>query len=510
MSLTLTIGGSNFLPQYKTNSAKIKEILQNRSNTANLVITKKSSQSVPQEGQEIIFKDGSRFLFAGFISRISPVEVGEGELFIYRIEATDYTYVLLNKNAQKSYENRTLKYIVEDLISTYVDSGYSITTTNVDTGPTIDTIAFDHINLKKCFEKLAKLTGYEWYIDFEKDIYFRNKETAPAPEEITDTSDNFINISIKYDTAQVRNYVIIQGGTEETASYFSQKFLGDGKAREFILREKPRDMEFIKLNTVSKNVGVDPLDEETGNYFMFNFQEKYIRVIDSEPVPGAADEIEASYKYDVPVIVLLKSASSIETMKDLEGGDGIHSFSIVDSSIKSKDEARQRALKELLEFANPLVNAIFTTRTGLLTAGSYFKPGQELTINLPSWNINTDTKYLIQEVETTLVEDGTNIEYNYKVRFGGRLLDVIALLDGIAGKEDILKDTQEIDRIEAIAEELSIAEVITRDGNLRSISESLSIAEVIDETIVTPPFKWSPSAVNPDLAAKWNKFEWGG
>ena len=105
----------------------------------------------PQEGQEIIFKDGSRFLFAGFISRISPVEVGEGELFIYRIEATDYTYVLLNKNAQKSYENRTLKYIVEDLISTYVDSGYSITTTNVDTGPTIDTIAFDHINLKKCY-----------------------------------------------------------------------------------------------------------------------------------------------------------------------------------------------------------------------------------------------------------------------------------------------------------------------------------------------------------------------
>ncbi|MCK5266808.1 MAG: hypothetical protein KAR07_01450, partial [Spirochaetes bacterium] len=116
--MTLTIGGSNFLPQYRTNSAKIKEILQNRSNTFNLVITKKSSQSAPQEGQEIIFKDGSRFLFAGFISRISPVEVGEGELFIYRVEATDYTYVLLNKNAQKSYESQTLKYIVEDLIST--------------------------------------------------------------------------------------------------------------------------------------------------------------------------------------------------------------------------------------------------------------------------------------------------------------------------------------------------------------------------------------------------------
>ncbi len=66
MALTLTIGGDNFLPQYKTGSARIVDQLQNRGNTFTLELTRKTWQDAPQEGKEIIFKDGSRFLFGGF------------------------------------------------------------------------------------------------------------------------------------------------------------------------------------------------------------------------------------------------------------------------------------------------------------------------------------------------------------------------------------------------------------------------------------------------------------
>jgi hypothetical protein len=505
-TLTLTIGGSNFLPQYKTGSAQITDQLQNRGNTMKFQITKKSSQSAPSEGEEIVFKDGSRFLFGGFISRVQPREIGEGSLFIYDVEATDYTYILINKSAQITYEGETLQDIVVDLISEYVDAGYGLTTTNVAVGPVINTIAFNHISLRKAFEKLAAVTGYEWYIDYQKDIHFVATDSTLAPETITDSTNNFANISIDVDVSQLRNSIVVKGGREETSAFFQQIIVADGEAREWLLREKPTEMEYIKLATVTQDVGVDPIDDDTGFDFMFNYQEKFIRLTATTTTPLAGVEIEVSYKYQVPVIVKLQSAPSVIAMAAIEGGDGLHEFVITDSSIKSKTEARERALKEIDLYGNPLVNGIFETRTGLLSAGTYFKPGQSLTVNLPTWGISVDTKYLIQSVVTTLVEDGTTIEYNYVVRFGGRLLNAASFLESIAGQEQVILDTEEIDRIEVISEEVTITEIITRDPLLKSISETVTVAESISKTNTTPPFKWGVSGTKKGV---WNESEWG-
>jgi len=503
MALTLTIGGNNFLPQYKTNSAIVQEVLQHRANTLSLMLTKKSLQSAPQEGEEIIFKDGARYLFGGYVTKIDPAEVGEGQLFVYTITAMDYVYILTNKSAQRSYSNQTLKYIAEDLLSEYVDSGYSLTTTGIETGPTLETVAFDHMDLRTAFEKLAKLTGYEFWISYDKVVNFKPKDFDAAPEQITDISDNFESISIQYDTSQVRNSIVVKGGREETAAYDQQTFVANGIAREWLLREKPTAIEYIKLNTVSKNFGEDPNDDEAGNDFMFGKEEKYIREVGTTTVD--TDEIEVSYKYEVPIITLLANASSIATMKAIEGGDGIHSYTIVNDQIKSKAEARDRAQKELDEYANPLVNAFFSTTSLLLAAGSIFAPGQALTINLPSWDISTDTEYLIQAVTIEVLQDGATIYYKYTVRFGGRVLDTLAFLESLAIKED-LATTNEIDTIKGISEIINITENIERDANLQSIAETVTIAEVIDKTNYTPPFEYGPAG-SPQ--GKWNKAEWG-
>src|SRR5205823_1691555 len=111
----------------------------------------------------------------------------------------------------------------------------------------------------------------------------------------------------------------------------------------------------------------------------------------------------------------------IVAMQALEGGDGVHGYVINDPSITSKDEARKRARQELDEFSNPLLSGVFETRTGLLQAGSIFTPGQFVTVNLPTWGISSDTDYTIQEVQISMLEDGTSIQYFYRVTFGGRL-----------------------------------------------------------------------------------------
>lgn len=504
MSLTLTVGGTNFLPQYKTNSAEIVERIASKLNTLRLQIIKKSGENIPQEGQEIIFKDGARYLFGGFITKISPQEIGEGEMFIYSIEASSYEILMVNKYAQKIYKDKTLEYIVEDLLSTYVDSGYGITDTNVITGPTIDSIAFNHISLRKCFEKLEELTGYIWWIDYEKNFYFKAKYHTPASEQITDSSANFSSISILYDTSQVKNSIVVRGGFEETSAYYQQSIECDGVAREWLLREKPTDVEYIKLNTVSKTFGEDPEEEEAGLDFMYNAIEKYIREV-SGSLTGNGDTIEISYKYDVPVIVKLKSAAGIAAMKAIEGGDGIHDFMIVSNSIKSKDEARARALQELDDFSEPILNGTFFTRTNLLS-GTIFAPGQVLTVNLPTWNINVDTDYLIREVIIKPLEAVEGIEYAYEVVFGGKMFGISDLISKLSSKEEYIFGSKEIDRIEAISERLGIEEIITRDQNAQSVQEDVGIEEAITRNNITPPFEYGPAGVPQGV---WNSAEWG-
>lgn len=505
-SLTLTIGGSNFLPQYVTGSAKIVSQLQSRSNVLNLRITKTPGQSKPTEGTEIILKDGSRFLFGGFITRVRPKETQVGQHFSYEVEATDYTYILNNKVAQISYSGMTLSDIVDDLLSNYVDAGYSLTTNNVDTGPVITTISFNLIDLRKCFEKLSALTGYSWWIDFERDIHFVADDSALAPESFTDASSlNFIDVNIDTEMTQIRNFIYVKGGVEETTNYQDQDIKGDGTAVSFFIDQSPTQVQYIKLNGVTKTFGQDP-DDETGKYFMYSAKEKYVRVVAGNPTPSSSDIITISYKYNVPIIVPMQSSASVLAMKALEGGDGIHSYTIDDSSISSKDEARQRAVKELIQFANPLINGVINTRTGLLSAGSYFIPGQQLTLNLPVWGISSDTAFLIQEVQTTLIESGSQIEYNYSIRFGGRLLNAVSFLESLVVKESPIEDAAEIVPVKLVAEETIQAEVITRNPKTFSVAESTTQAESLSQTKTTPPFKWGVTGTKPGV---WGKSEWG-
>ena len=127
MALTLKIGGVDFLPKYQNGSAKITANIQNQGDILDLTLVVKKGGTLPAIGAEIVFKDGSRFLFGGFISRLDPVEYGIGEMIEYKLEATDYTYLLINKTAQKNYAGMTLQAIVADLVTNNIAAGYAVT-----------------------------------------------------------------------------------------------------------------------------------------------------------------------------------------------------------------------------------------------------------------------------------------------------------------------------------------------------------------------------------------------
>lgn len=373
-------------------------------------------------------------------------------------------------------------------MGTYVDSSYAFNLTNVATGPTISSISFDHISVRKCFEKLQKLTGYIWYVDYEKKLYFKLPTATAAPEGITDSTNNFESVSLEYDTSQVRNSVIVIGSDdgEESESTITESFTGDGETRAWELDAKPSQILSITVNGISKQFSLD-LNERDTDVFVYSFEGMSFRQTDAQTTLTGGDTILITYYPRIPIIVRRTHADAIAFFAANDGGDGVYEYTLKESSITSKDEAAARADQELEEFSMPLVTGRFVTRTSLLTGGSIFQPGQYVVVNLPTYGIATDTAFLIQEVEISITEDSSTTEYTYRVRFGGKMVGVREFLESLASETDEVQDATQILTIEQLTDSAEVADAAPT------------------RALFTPPFQWGAGG-SPQLI--WNLGEW--
>lgn len=486
--ISLVVAGVDFTDSYVTGSPRIREVIQNKSGVMYIDLAIKQGQSVPLQGAEIVFRDILRKRFAGFITRITPAESGKGAFFTYRVEASDYSFIFGNKIVKRAYQNKTLGYIVNDIMTRDVGAVYGFNLTNVATGPTITSIAFDHVSVRKAFEKLSKLTGYVWNVDYDKNLYFNAPTALPAPEAIRDVTTNLTEVNIAYDTSQVRNKVIVIGSEngEESLSPTSEVFIGNEQTRSWELSDKPSNIISIKLNGVPQQYSLD-LNERESDIFVYSFSDKRISVTFSQPTPSSSDTILVEYYPRLPIIAVAQDDESIAFFKALDGGNGIWDYTLKEPSIGSKQEAADRARKELDQFADPLVKGVFKTRTSLLSNGTIFEVGQALTVNLPTYGINTDTTFLIQEINTEMVETQDRIEYQYTIRFGGRLAGVQEFLESLASESEESTNEADIKTIELLTDEATVG-----DSGLSMIKQ-------------TPPFKYGPSA---GPTGRFNVSEW--
>jgi len=101
---------------------------------------------------------------------------------------------------------------------------------------------------------------------------------------------------------------------------------------------------------------------------MFNFQEKTLRN-STHPILASGDVVKIEYYPYWPIRVQVKDSASIATLKALGFGDGIVDGPVIsDTSILTFEDARRRAKAEIDAYANPIINAKFTTNKGGLHA----------------------------------------------------------------------------------------------------------------------------------------------
>ena len=168
--MTINIDGYDKTKYVDWNSLRIQNILTSEVDTCSFVIKSYGDhQYTPKIAKEVIITDGDR-IFAGHIINITQ-QAQSYKIIKYECECVDYTRLLQKKLVSDTFEDQTISQIIETLITTYCN-GYGFTTTNVDCSIEIERITFNYISVQQCLERLADIVNYNWWVDYNKNIYF--------------------------------------------------------------------------------------------------------------------------------------------------------------------------------------------------------------------------------------------------------------------------------------------------------------------------------------------------
>ena len=326
--------------------------------------------------------------FGGYIVEIE--EEVDARVEYIRCICKDYTHDLDRQLVSKTYEAMTVNAIIADLIGTFATG---ITDNNVNCPITLDSVTFNYLPISRCLTRLTELVdGFEWYIDYDKDIHFFETASTASAFDLTDTSGNYAynSLSIREDTHQLRNEVIIRGGLLTSTTLRTEYLSGDGTKDVFPLATKFANLPTVEVASVAKTVGVENIDP-AGFDCYWNYNEKSLKFV-TPPAAGTSNITVEQYP-QYPLILQKRNEASITTY-------GLFQHVIVDKNIRDLDTAGLRADVELLRYSTPEKSANFLTYTAGLMTGQ--------TINVQSTIRGIDEDFKIQSIRSYLRTPNTD------------------------------------------------------------------------------------------------------
>ena len=385
MALTFTIGivggtAKDYLPYVDFHSFVTEDSVQVAADTMSFSLTI-YSQAIdrPLAGMEVIFKDGSTIEFAGEIINVAREFSQERSGIIYQCTCRDYVYFLNRRLVNNSYVSQaaglTIKAILTDLYNaSSADKHYLFfkdNVTNISDGPVMGAIVFNNVLPSNAFDQIAQATGMQWWIQFDKNVYFKTLNSYNSPlTDITLNIDTDLTTYFDYreeeDIDGVGTQVILQDIDNRSTATQQDQFIGsDGKDHNgqtnkiFFLSRKPftlADVTNVKKATVNQTLLSEDIDgSPTGGqggttdvYVMVKNEGSYVRFANANVVSDAA-AIEVNYRYSITDNSEDTSPSGVSEMKERTGGDGVHQFLYSQfSGLAVADVAELDRIKDIL------------------------------------------------------------------------------------------------------------------------------------------------------------------
>lgn len=347
----------------------------------------------PELGFEVWVLESGNRIFGGFIERMDEVLTISGNASLsFDIDCVSYDGLMNNRIVNKTYANNTSLYtIVNDIITTYF-AGDGITVTNVtNPGPSIERISFVYQSAAECFSILTDVTGYTWWVDPNKNLYFVDRQSSYSTVNFYETNPHWMTITVERARERYRNRQYLRGSYALTPTRI-EKFSGTGKDKTFQTTYPIWQEPTIKVATVAKTVGIR--DVETGKDWYWNKRSKTISQDDGPVSPiGAGVELEVTYVGMYPVVVQVQDDNEILERADVENNSGFYDALEDNNDIETSDSAIERA-KSLLKRHGKLGQ-----RMTVRTLQSGLKAGQMTLVSIPTHGLTGE--WLIESVATS-------------------------------------------------------------------------------------------------------------
>ena len=444
MALTLTIGtpagaqGANNPPSYiefvDFNSIVIQNSVQVSADTMEFTLIIHGNEvDSPEAGNEVIFKNSTSIEFAGVLVEITRTLGPEPSIQILHCSCQDYVYYLNRRYVNKLYSSQaagvTVKEILTDLFnSSNSDVHYEFfkdNVTNVDNGDTLAAFTFDKIVPSQAFDMIAQSTGMQWWIDFDKKVYFKVLNSKKADFLLYNNLDvtKYIDTHFDFEESEsvdgVATQIILRDITLLSTANQVDVFTGSQGTdhqsetnKIFKLSRTP--FSFLHVTSVSKNTGsgavnqdlkYEDIDGQTpdgtgGSDDVFIFvkdQASYVRFASANAV-GDDDVILVTYRYIITDDLEDPDFRAVDEMAKRTGGDGVHQFVYSQTSgMRFQD----------LDDAETVTNLLRQRKSQILRRGSFssrvkgWQAGQAF-IRIWPTVLQTEGMYVISVTKTIL------------------------------------------------------------------------------------------------------------
>ena len=347
MPIRLRLGGVTRTTLLAVNTLRIDGNLGQR-NRASFTLTDTTGAFRPVVGSEVIVDDstGTPRYFGGFVDSFSETLTIDGNTtaLTYEVDCVSYDAIADRRLVAASYESptQTLSTIVSDVVTNTL-TGDGVTTTNVDTGPIIQRMKFNYVPASSVFNELANVTGYSWWIDESKALWFKPRGGVTGTVSID--SSNARRVSVSRTVESYRNKQLIRAGVDLTTSR-TENFTGNGTQKAWTLAypmgAAPTS---LTVGGVAKTVGIRGVD--TGKDWYYQLGDPVINQDDAAAAVGSGVAIAVTYQGQFPILVNAQNDLAIASFASTSATSGVFE-SLEDRANLNDDDAALSVAQGLL------------------------------------------------------------------------------------------------------------------------------------------------------------------
>lgn len=397
MAITIDIATTDRTGVLVANKIRIRRQLNGRA-SADIVL--QSDSYSPTVGQDLVVEEGGTKRFAGFIHEARKFVHPGTSTLQWALRCLDYSHIADRRICTDDFlieGGWTHGGVVTQLVNRFL-TGEGITTTNVVDASALGVdLPFKNRPVAECLNRVSVLTGLPWFVDFDKDLNYKDFSATTAPFGLTNTSANWAKLNVRQSLDQYRNvqYVQTEHAIEVAQADEWQMRPAVDNTFWYPTSNAISETPIVKVNDVSKTVGILTLDTGflqpfPGTHDFYFIPGLFGVYVDDVSLYDTTDTIAIEYGSELAHSVVRIDQTEIDARAAIEGGSGRHEA--------VEDQKDINTVGALQAYGDGLLRrfAALPTSIEFETFTSGLEPGQNISIVYAPLGLNAS--YFIESV----------------------------------------------------------------------------------------------------------------